>query len=62
VVPTGSAVGVCQTTEPPDAGVPPDSGTPCGDYGQACTDSSDCCNGVPCTAVEVGRFCLYPLR
>jgi hypothetical protein len=57
VIPTGSAVGVCGTAEPPDAGPPP-----CAEYGQACTTTADCCNDVPCTATEVGRFCLYPLR
>jgi hypothetical protein len=33
-------------TPPPDAYVPPPG---CAVYGQVCTVSSDCCNGVPCT-------------
>ncbi len=39
---------------------PPDAGTPdasCALYGQQCTTSGDCCNGVPCTN---GR-CYVPL-
>jgi hypothetical protein len=45
----------------PDAGLPSDGAAPpppdggCAAYGQVCTVSSDCCNGVPCTA---GR-CYY---
>jgi len=41
------------TNPPPDAGTnpPPDAGTPtiCSEYGQTCQQTSDCCNGVPCT-------------
>jgi hypothetical protein len=34
----------------PDAGsTPPDSGLSCSAYGQICTQTSDCCNNVPCT-------------
>jgi len=35
-----------------------DSGTPCALYGQLCTTSGDCCNGIPCTN---GR-CEYPVQ
>jgi hypothetical protein len=36
----------------PDNYVPPPPG--CAEYGQVCTVSGDCCNGVPC----VGGRCL----
>jgi hypothetical protein len=67
VVPTGQTTGICGGTiqpdggvTPPDASVPPDSGTPpdagiCALYGQTCTASSQCCNGVPCS----GGFCRF---
>jgi hypothetical protein len=44
---------------PVEGGNPPpvDSGVPtCAQYGQLCSVSSDCCNGIPCT---VGR-CVTP--
>jgi hypothetical protein len=44
---------------PVEGGPPPpvDSGVPtCAQYGQLCSMSSDCCNGIPCT---VGR-CVTP--
>ncbi|MBX3208917.1 MAG: hypothetical protein KF764_28050 [Labilithrix sp.] len=62
----GSAKGVCGGTLLPDGGVSdagtdagggnlPDGGT-CALYGQTCTESGDCCSGVPCT----GGRCRYP--
>ncbi|MBX3224760.1 MAG: hypothetical protein KF795_29860, partial [Labilithrix sp.] len=62
----GSAKGVCGGTILPDGGVSdagtdagggnlPDGGT-CALYGQTCTESGDCCSGVPCT----GGRCRYP--
>ncbi|MDH5675480.1 MAG: hypothetical protein OEZ06_25380 [Myxococcales bacterium] len=52
VRPVGSTQGTCNgTLDPPPP--PPDGGTPdagsCAEYGQICSQSSDCCNGVPCT-------------
>jgi hypothetical protein len=32
---------------------------PCAPYGQACTKSSDCCNGVPCGG---GLLCVFSVR
>jgi hypothetical protein len=37
------------------AGVPPAA---CAEYGQQCTTSSDCCNGVPCS----GGQCIVTVR
>jgi hypothetical protein len=49
----------------PDAGgLPPDGAPPplpdggCADYGQLCSSSGQCCNGVPCTS---GR-CEFPIQ
>jgi hypothetical protein len=43
-----------------DAGVVmnPGGGTNCAQYGQQCTDSAQCCNGVPCT----NGFCVTLVR
>jgi len=41
---SGHTSGTCIA---PDAGT--DASTPCALYGQTCQQSSDCCNGVPCT-------------
>jgi len=38
------------------SGSPSDPTYSCGLYGQQCTQTSDCCNGVPCT----GGICVYP--
>ncbi len=64
-IPAGSTKGTCGATTPPppppgtDAGsTPPPGTTPCAQYGQQCTQTSDCCNGVPCTN---GR-CGYVIR
>jgi hypothetical protein len=74
-LPPGSTAGSCQPIAPP----PPDGGTgdastpdasvdspSCALYGQSCTMSSDCCNGVPCSfggAVcatgQTGCTCTY---
>jgi hypothetical protein len=67
VIPTGAAVGTCGS--PPtgvDAGGGTDGGgadggdggapPTCALYGQTCTKSADCCDGVPCT----GGTCRYP--
>jgi hypothetical protein len=68
VIPAGSLQGICGGTPLPDGGVappsdggttpPPDAGTPgnCALYGQMCTQSSQCCSGVPCT----GGTCRFP--
>ena len=59
-IPGGQTTGSCAPNNP-DAGVT-DSGTPadagCALYGQTCTTSSDCCNGIPCTD---GR-CIIPIN
>ncbi len=57
----GQTSGTCQPLTSSDAGT--DSGTtdaapPCALYGQLCSTSSDCCDGVPCTN---GR-CEYPVQ
>ena len=53
----GSSRGTCGGQPPSDGGIvtppgdaSPDTGTPpaCADYGQVCSVSGDCCNGVPC--------------
>jgi hypothetical protein len=51
--PTGSTVGTCGTPPPPpsyDGGTPPpyDGGLGCSVYGQACSSTTPCCNGVTC--------------
>jgi hypothetical protein len=45
---------------PPDGGItpPPDAGKTCALYGQICTTTADCCNGVPCT----GGRCEVPIQ
>ena len=48
----GQTSGTCKSNTIPDGGTPTDSGTVdagCALYGQVCTQSSDCCNNVPCT-------------
>jgi hypothetical protein len=72
VLPTGSTVGMCKAPPgtSPDGGIidagtlpdgaPVDAGTPppgCSLYGQTCTVSGNCCNGVPCIAGS----CHFPL-
>lgn len=54
--PPGTDGGVIVTTQ--DAGAGSDAGVQvvCALYGQTCTQSSDCCSGVPCT----GGTCHYP--
>jgi hypothetical protein len=37
---------------------PPDAGRPCSEYGQVCTASGDCCNGVPC----INGRCIYIIK
>jgi hypothetical protein len=69
----GSAVGTCGPCPPPDAGSSSSGmsssgasssggttgdGGVCSSYGQGCTSSADCCNGVPCT----GNTCHYPIQ
>jgi len=48
----GATNGTCGTPPPPpsDGGTvpPPDGGIGCSLYGQSCTMTSQCCNGVPC--------------
>ncbi|HSQ64100.1 MAG TPA: hypothetical protein VLM85_12830 [Polyangiaceae bacterium] len=68
-IPGGQTTGTCQPLTTPDGGTTTDSGTtdsgttdastppPCALYGQVCSTSGDCCNGVPCTN---GR-CVYPV-
>ncbi len=71
VIPPGSTDGICggvlvttdAGTTAQDAGTSPDSGVTtfpdggvCALYGQTCTDSAECCAGVPCTS---GR-CRFP--
>jgi hypothetical protein len=80
-LPIGSTDGVCGPCPAPDGGVPEggtkeggikdggakDSGPPpCSLYGQECTTSSNCCNGVPCSlgtlpcaAGDTGCTCHY---
>jgi hypothetical protein len=43
---------------PPDGGAPPPPDGGCASYGQLCSTSADCCNGIPCTN---GR-CEFPLQ
>jgi hypothetical protein len=59
---TGGVCGPCGGTSgdggvglPGDGGAPPPPDGGCAAYGQVCSTSGDCCNGVPCTA---GR-CYY---
>jgi hypothetical protein len=47
---SGGSSGSSSGSGSPDAG--------CALYGQVCTVSSDCCNGVPCT----GGRCIVPLQ
>lgn len=70
VTPPGSTKGVCNGVLAPDGGVspPPDGGADggggggnqdaavCALFGQACMETAECCNGVPCTS---GR-CRFP--
>lgn len=63
-VPTGGTKGVCGGSILPDGGVTTDGGGPvtnpdggtCALYGQQCTQSGDCCSGVPCTNLT----CRFP--
>jgi hypothetical protein len=43
---------------PPDGGAPPPPDGGCASFGQLCSTSSDCCDGVPCTN---GR-CEFPVQ
>jgi hypothetical protein len=59
--PTGSTVGTCGTPPPPpsyDGGAPPpyDGGLGCSVYGQACSATTPCCNGVTCLGAN-GAAC-----
>jgi hypothetical protein len=74
--PVGSTQGTCGGAPPPppgyDAGTPPvtDGGASgCAFYGQSCKQSSDCCNGIPCTAAggtlcngAQGCVCVSPIQ
>lgn len=61
VIPTGSSEGICGGTIESDGGVSgtdsgtTDAGTACALYGQTCTQSTDCCDSVPCS----GGYCRY---
>ena len=68
-IPPGASAGTCQPPKqppPPEGGVPeggiPEGGVdappPCAEYGQICTQDSDCCNGVPCN----GGRCIILVR
>ena len=54
VQPMGSTQGICGNIVPPTLTPPADAGTldastlVCAEYGQTCTSSADCCNGIPC--------------
>ena len=39
---------------PPDGGAPPPPDGGCASYGQVCTTSAQCCNGVPCNPSLLG--------
>ena len=46
-----------------DGGVPPLPDGGCASYGQVCTSTSQCCNGVPCTFNLAGQGrCEYPIQ
>ena len=51
-IPPGASTGSCGPPPPPvstpDGGTV-DAGVTCAQYGQTCTQNSDCCTGVPCT-------------
>jgi hypothetical protein len=53
---TGSSSGGSSSGSGSSGG--PDAGPTCALYGQVCTSSSQCCNGVPCT---MGR-CVWPVQ
>jgi hypothetical protein len=66
-VATGSSMGKCGPcgtgsssggSSGSSSGSTPDAGPSCALYGQQCTTSADCCNGIPCT---MGR-CLEPVQ
>ena len=71
ITPLGAVGGTCGVVTPPppvavDGGVP-ETGSPggydggplaCAQYGQACTASGDCCNGVSCN----GGICYTPVN
>jgi hypothetical protein len=42
----------------PEGGGTGGTGTLCAEYGQGCSEASDCCNGVPCS----NGFCLVEVR
>jgi hypothetical protein len=53
IEPIGSTQGVCGIPQPPpgnkvDAGTSDTPGPGCIQFGQLCTTSADCCNGLPC--------------
>jgi hypothetical protein len=61
----------CGGGPPPDGGPPPppaDGGPPplpdggCAGYGQLCTTTADCCNGVPCNVTPTGMRCEFPVQ
>jgi hypothetical protein len=64
VIATGAKAGLCggtlstdgTTVNPTTGGGPGPAPTSCSLYGQTCTQTSECCDGVPCTS---GR-CRYP--
>jgi hypothetical protein len=77
-IPPGGTVGSCKpiSTPPPppadggvsDSSIPVDAPT-CALYGQSCTMSSDCCNGIPCAigsvlcaAGQTGCTCHYTVQ
>jgi hypothetical protein len=63
IQPQGSTQGICGLPTPPpgtpgtDAGTPDVSSPGCAEYGQVCSTSADCCNGVTCWN---GR-CMAPI-
>ena len=63
IAPPGSTKGYCGGGVLPDGGVTSDGGgtgggtPPCALFGQMCTSSGQCCNGVPCT----DSTCRYPI-
>ncbi len=71
VVAQGSTMGICGPCS--DAGIPPppaDAAPPpnCALYGQDCTTSANCCNGVPCSygtgpcTGQTGCTCHFPIQ
>ena len=66
IQPTGSTQGICGSRTPPP-GTPPasdagttDTSTPgCAEYGQLCTTSADCCNGITCSSGRCADQIIY---